>query len=165
MVEEGKFVAVHYTGSFDNGDAFDTSIDSDPLEFQVGSGSLIPGFENAVIGMKIDDEKDIVLMPEEAYGVYDESLIYGFPLADVKSQFEPEIGMTIGMQLENGQQVPAVVSEITDDEVKFDLNHPLAGKTLHFHIKVVDINDEAKYGGGGCGGGCNSGCCDPGCSC
>ena len=163
MVEEGKFVAVHYTGSFDNGDVFDTSIDSDPLEFQVGSGSLIPGFENAVIGMKIDDEKDIVLMPEEAYGVYDESLIYGFPLADVKSQFEPEIGMTIGMQLENGQPgAGRGFGYRRRSEVR--PQPPARRKTLHFHIKVVDINDEAKYGGG-CGGGCNSGCCDPGCSC
>ncbi|HOJ30367.1 MAG TPA: peptidylprolyl isomerase, partial [Spirochaetota bacterium] len=83
------------------------------------------------------------------------------PLEEVQQQFKPEIGMTIGLQMDNGAQIPAVIKEITDDEVVVDMNHPLAGKTLHFHVKVVNISDEPEYSGGcdSCGG------YSDGCSC
>ncbi len=158
MVNEGDFVLVHYTGSFDDGEVFDTSLDREPLEFQVGSGSVIPGFEKAVLGMKIDEERKIVLKPEDAYGDYDGSMVHSFPLAEVKSQFEPEVGMTIGVMLDNGAQAPAVITEITEEDVKVDMNHPLAGKTLHFQMKLVEINSEAKQNHGCDGGSCGSGC-------
>lgn len=160
MVQEGKYVLVHYTGSFDNGEIFDSSLDREPLEFQVGSGALIRGFDTAVLGMKIDEEKNITLNPEEGYGQYDETLIYSFPIDEVKSQFDPNPGMTIGVMLENGSQMPALITEVTDTEVKVDLNHPLAGKTLHFKIKLIEINDAPKYNHS-----CSSDSCGPGCSC
>ncbi len=163
MIENGKYVVVHYTGSLEDGEVFDTSADREPLEFQLGAGTVIPGFDSAVAGMKIDDEIDIVLPPAEAYGDYDDSLLHRFPVADVRSQFEPEIGMTIGVQLDNGARVPATITEITDEIVTIDLNHPLSGKTLHFHIKLLEINDTAKYGDSCGAGGCDS--CGSGCSC
>lgn len=167
MVEEGKFIVIHYTGSFDNGEVFDSSIDRTPLEFKVGAGMVIPGLDKAVVGLDTGDKKDIHIDVEDAYGPYDENRKQAYPLADVKQSFEPEVGMNIAVQLENGQQIPATISEVTDTEVFIDLNHPLAGKALNFNIEILEINDMPKYSGAcdscrdtqGCGdGGCN-GCC------
>mgnify|MGYP001064109931 CR=1 FL=1 len=154
MVTEGKYVAIHYTGKFDNGQVFDSSLDGAPFEFQAGAGMVIPGLDRAVLGMKLNEEKDIVIAPEDGYGDYDENLIYAFPLEEVQQQFTPEVGMTIGLQMENGAQIPAIIKEITNDEVIVDMNHPLAGKTLHFHVKVINISDEPVYSEGceSCGG-------------
>lgn len=159
---EGAYALVHYTGSFDNGEVFDSSLDRDPLEFQVGTGAVIRGFDKAVQDMKLDEERSIILPPEEAYGSYDETLVYSFPIEDVKSQFDPQLGMTIGVQLDDGTHASALITGITDTEVKLDMNHPLAGKTLHFTIKLIEINDEPKYsdecGSGECGDSCGGGC-------
>jgi len=167
MVENNKFVMLHYTGSFDDGEVFDSSIGGQPLEFQVGAGMVIPGLDKAVVGMKIDEEKEIKIEPAEAYGEYDESRKNSYPLADIKQNFEPEVGMTIGIQMENGMQMPAQIAEITDTEVLIDMNHPLAGKTLNFKIQVLEINDEAKLTGGCSCSGCDddSGCDEPGSGC
>ncbi|TAL35277.1 MAG: peptidylprolyl isomerase [Spirochaetes bacterium] len=160
MVKENDYVVVHYTGTFEGGEVFDTSADRDPLEFQVGAGSVIPGFEQAVMGMKPEEEKRIILQPGDAYGERDEAMMHAFPLAEVRQQFEPEVGMTIGVATDEGQHMPALITEITDTEVKLDLNHPLAGKTLVFDIKLIEINDAPKYGSG-----CDSDSCGGGCSC
>jgi peptidylprolyl isomerase len=163
MVEEGKYVAIQYTGKFDDGQVFDSSTQEQPFEFKAGSGMVIPGLDNGIMGMKVEEEKDLVIPPEEAYGEYDEKLIYTFPIEEVRQQFEPQVGMTIGVQLDNGAQVPALIKEVTDSEIFLDMNHPLAGKTLHFNIKVMEVNDEPKFApADGC-----SGCSDEsdGCSC
>ncbi len=173
MVEEGKFIVIHYTGTFDDGEVFDTSKDRDPLEFQVGSGMVIPGLDKAVAGMAIGDIKDIHIEADEAYGDYDDTRKQSYPLEDVKQSFDPQIGMNIAVQLDNGHQVPATVSEVTDAEVVIDMNHPLAGKALNFNIELLEINEGPKYSGGcsscgdsqGCsdagsgGEGCGGGCC------
>jgi peptidylprolyl isomerase len=155
MISEGKFAAIHYTGTLDDGQTFDSSFGGQPFEFQVGSGSVIPGLEKAVIGMKVGDEKDVSMEPDEAYGEYDESLMHRVPKDEMKANFEPKEGMAISVMLENGARVPAFIKEISNAEIVIDLNHPLAGKTLHFHIKVIDINDESKYSGD-CSSGCDS---------
>ncbi|HQQ51402.1 MAG TPA: peptidylprolyl isomerase [Spirochaetota bacterium] len=162
MVTEGKYVAIHYTGTFDDGQVFDSSLDGTPFEFQIGAGMVIPGLDKGVVGMKLDEEKDIVVIPEDGYGDYDENLLYAFPLEEVKQQFKPEIGMTIALQMDNGSQIPAVIKEIGNDEVVVDMNHPLAGKTLHFHIKVINISDSPEYSNNGCDG---CGGSHEGCSC
>jgi peptidylprolyl isomerase len=155
MIREGQFAAIHYAGTLDDGQTFDSSFGGQPFEFQVGSGSVIPGLERAVIGMKVGDEKDVSMEPDEAYGEYDESLIHRVPKDEMKANFEPKEGMAISVMLENGAKVPAFIKEISNAEIVIDLNHPLAGKTLHFHIKVIDINDESKYSGS-CSSGCDS---------
>lgn len=160
MVQDGNYVAVHYTGTFEDGEVFDTSLDREPLEFQVGAGSVIPGFEQAVRTMKIEEEKNVTLAPEEAYGQYDDSLVHSFPVADIKKQIEPETGMSIWVQLENGAQVPGLVTEVNHESVTLDLNHPLAGKTLHFMLRLVEINDAPKYSHG-----CDGNSCGHDCSC
>ena len=163
MVEEGKYVQIHYTGTFDDGEIFDSSINGTPLEFRAGSGMVIPGMDAAVIGMKIEEEKDFNIPPEEAYGEYDENIVYTLPLDDVKSKLNPEVGMTIGIQSENGQHIPALITSVDDESVVIDLNHPLAGKALNFSIKVVAINDEPQlqHDCSGCSG-CSD---DTGCGC
>ncbi len=159
MVQEGKYIQIQYTGKFEDGEVFDSNVDGQPLEFQVGSGMIIPGLEKSVMGMNIDDEKDIVIEPADAYGNYDETRTHPLPIEEVKSSFDPEIGMQIIVDMADGQQFPAVIKEITDQEVIIDLNHPLAGQTLHFSIKILAVNDEPQLEQGGCG------CDDSGCDC
>lgn len=158
MVEEGKYAVIHYKGTFENGEVFDSSMDGDPFEFLVGSGQVIPGFDTAVRDMKINDEKDVYIAADDAYGQYDDSLIYRFPVGQVEGQFTPELGMTIGLQLEDGRQMPATITDISNDTITVDMNHPLAGKNLNFHIKLLEVNDEAKYHYHGCDCGCEDDC-------
>lgn len=159
MIADGKYVVVHYKGTLDDGEVFDSTFeDGMPLEFKLGSGMVIPGFENAIRNMNINDETEITLTPENAYGEYSTELQYRIPLEEVKKQFIPEEGMMLRVQLDNGQDTQALIKEVTDTEVVMDLNHVLAGKTLHFHLKLVEINDEAKYD-------YSCGCDDDDCDC
>ena len=138
VVEKGNKIKVEYTGSFENGEVFDASEKhGEPLEFEAGDGMVVPGFDNAVIGMDVGEEKEVTLKPEEAYGMPNEQAIQKVP----KDKFpaEAEEGMMIGVPLPNGQQVPAKITKITDKEVTIDMNHPMAGKTLVFKIKIVSI--------------------------
>lgn len=168
MIEEGKYVVIDYKGSFENGEVFDTSIGAQPLEFQSGLGMMIPGIEKAVMDMNIGDEKTVLIAPEDGYGEYDKTLMHEFPIEEIRQSFEPEIGMHVMVEMGNGRNVPAEISSITEDKVIFDMNHPLAGKSLNFWVKVLEINDEAKYSSHGCGcadSSCeDSGCTDSGCS-
>ena len=165
MVKKDDFVQVHYTGTLDSGEIFDSSLQREPLEFQVGSGMVIPGFDNAVMGMSIDEEKDIIINPEEAYGSYDETAIYNFPKKDFNADFDPEIGLMVGLTREDGMQIPARIVDINDEDIVFDCNHPLAGKTLHFNIKLIEVNDSPKRGPGPDCQGCSGGNCSDGCGC
>ncbi|HOO71443.1 MAG TPA: peptidylprolyl isomerase [Spirochaetota bacterium] len=167
MVKNEDFILIHYTGKFDDGEVFDSSIGRDPLEFQVGSGMVIPGLDREVLGMKINDEKDISIEPADAYGEYSEEFLHAFPRSEAGS-FQPEVGMTLSVQLTDGSYRPAVIKEFNDEKIVLDLNHPLAGKRLHFHITLLEINDAPKYNHGcsSCSGGdCGSGCPDDGCCC
>jgi peptidylprolyl isomerase len=158
MIHEGHFAAIHYTGKFDDGEVFDSSVGGDPFEFQVGTGSVIPGLDRAVIGMKADEEKDVSISPEDAYGEYNEALVKTFDRTDLKADFDLEKEQTVLFRMENGATVPGLIEEVGESEVVINFNHPLAGKTLHFHIKVVEINDEQKYSSG-CGT-CDDSCDD-----
>ena len=164
MVENGKFVQIEYTGSFDNGDIFDSNVGQGPLEFEVGSSSIIAGLDKGVIGLKINDEKDIIVKPEDGYGDYNEDFVLSVPLGEMQANFNPEPGMIISIQMENGSLVPARITEINDDTVRLDLNHPRAGKTLHFKIKILAINDEAQLPDS-CSCCSNDSCSDDNCCC
>lgn len=109
------------------------------MEFVAGTGQMIPGFDNAVIGMKIGQEKEIKLQPSEAYGDYDPQLVQEIPGEQVPIEEELKQGMALAVTLPNGRQVPATVKEVTNKTITIDLNHPLAGKTLNFRFKVVDV--------------------------
>tara|TARA_Y100000310_G_scaffold70474_1_gene66141 strand:- start:2805 stop:3335 length:531 start_codon:yes stop_codon:yes gene_type:complete len=139
QVKPGDTVKVEYTGTLDDGSIFDTSEGRDPLEFKVGEGQMIPGFDTAVIGMKIGQEKEIKLEPSEAYGDPNPALIQEVPRDDIPIEEELKPGTLLAVTVPNGNQVPATITEVTDETVTIDVNHPLAGQTLNFKIKVVDI--------------------------
>jgi len=160
-VENNKFVSIDYTGTLPNGEVFDTSYGRQPLEIQMGAGQLIRGFENALLGMTVNEKKTFTLAPEEAYGHRDESLTQKFPKADVPPEMNPQVGDTVGLSTADGQQIPAVISAVDDQHVTVDLNHPMAGKTLTFAIEIKGISDTPTQHSAGCGGGCDcsSGSC------
>lgn len=141
MIEKGKVISVHYTGKLtENGEVFDSSEGKDPIRFQVGSGQIIPGFENPLIGKVIGDKVETgSINPDEAYGSVREDLI-----VEVDKNLMPgevQVGMILEAASENGQAIPVKVVEVTDDKVKVDGNHPLAGKEIQFEIEVVGIED------------------------
>ena len=139
-VKEGDTVKIDYTGKFEDGTEFDSSKKhGQPLEFKVGAKQVVPGFENAVVGMEKDEEKEVTITPADGYGEHQEEMIKPFPRDQFPKDQEPEVGMTIGVGLQNGQQIPAKIVKVDDKEVTLDMNHPLAGKTLVFNIKVVDV--------------------------
>jgi len=139
-VKEGDKVKIEYEGKLDDGTVFDSSEKhGKPLEFQVGSKKVIPGFEKAIIGMKKGEEKEIKLEPAEAYGDQNPQLIKKIPRDKLPTDKEIKPGMMLSVGLPTGQQIPARITEVNDKEVTIDLNHPLAGKNLNFKIKLVDI--------------------------
>jgi len=165
-VQSGLFVSVDYTGTLDNGEVFDSSEGRQPMELQMGSGNVIPGFESAIMGMSLNETKTFTLSPEEAYGHRDDSRMHDFPKSDIPEGMEPEVGQTLMLSTPQGQQIPARVDSIDDQKVTFDLNHPLAGQALTFKIEVVGISETATQQHDGCGSGCSSGGCgcgDSGC--
>lgn len=164
LVKSGDTISVDYTGKLQSGTVFDTSEGQAPLKFTVGSGMLIKGFDQAVIGMKVGEKKTVTIEPEEGYGLRNEELFVDIP----KLHFPEEIPMDVGLQLElqdpEGRPVPAVIAEIGEESVKMDINHFLAGKTLEFDICIVETGLEPDSHG--CGSGCGSGCgCDSGSGC
>ena len=161
-VKSGLFVQVDYTGTLKNGVVFDTSNGREPLEIMMGTGQLIQGFENALMGMAVGEEKTFTLSPEEAYGHHDENLIHEFERSNIPPEMNPEVGQAVGMTTPDGRQIPARITKVDDENITVDLNHPLAGEALTFAIKIVGITDEATQNQGGCD--CDSGCdCSSGC--
>jgi peptidylprolyl isomerase len=162
MVENGNYIQIQYTGTYDNGEIFDTNVGFEPLEFLVGSGSIINGLDKGVLGMEENETRDIMVMPEEGYGECNEEFIVTVPKEDMKANFEPEIGMILSIQMENENLVPARVTDINGNDVILDLNHPLAGKMLHFNVKIIAINNEPQLDQG-CSSCSDGSCGDGGC--
>ena len=161
-VESGKFVSVIYTGTLADGQVFDSCAAESPLEFQTGSGQLIQGFDDAVMGMALNEKKTFTLQPEDAYGVYNEDSLHEFPKAELPEGVDPKVGDTVAFSTPEGHQIPARLVKMDDTTLTFDLNHPLAGETLTFEIEVVGINDTPTQPQG-CGSGCD--CSSDGCAC
>lgn len=157
-VENGHYVKVSYTGKLEDGEVFDRADECNPLEFCVGSGDVIKGFDDAVLGMTAREIKTFTVSPEDAYGHRDEGLEHSFERGDLPEDFSPAVGEVIVLQTETGEQRLATVKEISLETVLVDLNHPLAGKLLTFDIQVNEINDEPSPSGcspDGCGCGCS----------
>jgi FKBP-type peptidyl-prolyl cis-trans isomerase 2 len=141
-IEKGNKVKVDYEGRFDDGEVFDSSSHGDhshPLEFVAGSGQVIKGFDEAVIGMEKDEEKEISINPEEGYGMPNPSLIQKVP-KDMFPGQEPKEGMIFQGSMPDGRHFMAKITKVENDEVTVDLNHPLAGRKLIFKIKIVEYN-------------------------
>jgi FKBP-type peptidyl-prolyl cis-trans isomerase 2 len=140
-VKKGDKIKVEYEGKLETGEVFDSSEKhGKPLEFEVGSGQLIKGFDEGVIGMEKGDEKEIKLAPDQAYGTKRDDLFAKLPRDQFPEDKQPEKGMMLMLSSQDGRQIPATISEVSDKEVTVDMNHPLSGKTLIFKIKVVEIS-------------------------
>lgn len=135
----GDTVQVHYTGKLDDGTVFDSSANREPLEFTLGGGQVIPGFETGVLGMAPDEEKTVTIPVAEAYGEARQELIAQFPRDQFPDDFVPEVGQQLQLRQPNGQPIMVCVADVADDTVTLDANHPLAGKALTFELKLVGI--------------------------
>lgn len=140
-VKTGNKVKVEYVGKLDDGSVFDSSENhGKPLEFEVGSGHVIKGFENAVLGMNEGDEKEFTIEPAEAYGQHDPTLVQKVPREVFPQEAELTAGLLFEAGLPTGEKVPAMITAVDEGIVTVDLNHPLAGKTLNFKIKLKEIS-------------------------
>lgn len=141
QAKNGDTVKVHYTGSLSDGTVFDSSQDREPLEFQIGSQQIIPGFEKEVTGMEVGESKTFTVTPEEGYGDRNEQMLIDVEREQLPSEIDPEEGMMLQVRGQDGSVSNVVVSEVTDDKVTLDANHPLAGKDLTFEVKLEEINE------------------------
>jgi FKBP-type peptidyl-prolyl cis-trans isomerase 2 len=138
--KKGDKVTLEYTGILDDGTVFDASSNHDkPLQFEVGGGRVIPGFDKAVIGMNLGEEKKFTIPPAKAYGKPNPKLIKKVSRKEIPQDRKPEVGMRLVMGTPEGRQMQALITEVTPEYIILDLNHPLAGKALTFKIKVVKI--------------------------
>ena len=139
-VNNNDTISLHYSGTLNNGEQFDSSEGREPLKFEVGAGQVIPGFDKAVLGMKKDEQKKFTIPAAEAYGEAKEELVYEVPKASIPAELNPSKGQRLVSNLEDGRQIPVTVSNVTEDTITLDANHPLAGQDLTFDIKIVDIH-------------------------
>lgn len=133
-------VKVHYKGTLSDGEIFDSSEGKDPLEFTLGAGQVIPGLEKGIIGMEAEESKTINVPAAEAYGERKEELIQQVPKAQLPPEINPEVGLQLVSQTPDGQKIPLVVTEVKEDNIVVDANHPLADKDLTFEVTLVGIN-------------------------
>lgn len=138
-VKNGDKISVHYTGKYEDGQVFDSSIDRDPLEIEVGTAQVIKGFEDALVGMAKGEKKTVTIPPDNGYGQYDPALLIEIPKSNVPENMTPELGMKLKLSDDKGKSVLVVVTEIGDESIKLDANHPLAGKVLVFDLELVNI--------------------------
>ena len=135
----GDTVRIHYTGTLQDGSTFDSSAGRDPLEFTLGAGQVIPGFDKAVDGMSTGEEKTVEIPCDEAYGPHDPNGRQDFPRANVPDDVPLEIGTRLQLSTPTGQPVMVTVADVSDETVVLDANHPLAGQDLTFKIELVEI--------------------------
>ena len=139
-VMEGTTVRVHYTGKLDDGTVFDSSAGGDPLEFTIGQGQMIPGFERGVVGMELGETRTLVIAADQAYGVHRPDGVFEIDRSEIPTTIPLEVGMQLQANGPGGRPVSMTVAALSDDKVTMDANHPLAGKDLTFEIEVVEIS-------------------------
>jgi len=142
-VTKGSKVKLDYTGKLDDGSVFDTSKHnghSHPLEFIAGTGQVIPGFDNAVIGMSAGEKKTFSIEVKDAYGLHKPELLQPYPRDKLPPEQEVTPGMALVFASPDGQQIPVLVAEVKEDVIILDMNHPLAGKRLTFEIEIVSVD-------------------------
>jgi peptidylprolyl isomerase len=138
QVNDGDVVRIHYTGQFEDGEIFDSSNGREPLEFRAGSGEVIAGFDEGVRDMNVGDTKRIEIEPENAYGVHHEQLVQTIPKSGLNLESEPEQGTQLYLQMPDGNQIPVTITDVTQESITLDANHPLAGRKLIFDLERVD---------------------------
>lgn len=135
----GDKVKVHYTGKLDDGSVFDSSEGKDPLEFTLGEGNIIPGFEKAVEGMEKGQSDTVTVEAEEAYGPYRDEMVFQVNSEEVPEDLDPKVGEQLQVRQPDGSTVVVMVKEVAEESITLDANHPLAGKELTFDIELVEI--------------------------
>lgn len=144
QVQNGDKIKVHYHGKLRNGETFDSSEGREPLEFTVGGGQVIKGFDEGVKGMKVGDKKTVEIPVADAYGEKQQEMVIEFPKEQFPADMKPEVGMQLMMSNNNGQNFPVTVAEVKDDSVVLDANHPLAGQDLIFDLELVSIEPSSR---------------------
>ena len=144
QVKDGDKIKVHYHGKLRNGETFDSSQGRDPLEFTVGTGQVIKGFDQGVMGMQVGDKKTVEIPVGEAYGEKQQEMMIEFPKSQFPEGMNPEIGMQLMMNNGAGQSFPVTVAEVKEESVILDANHPLAGQDLIFDLELVSIHSPSK---------------------
>lgn len=140
MIEKGQKVKIHYTGTLDDGNQFDSSVGQDPLEFEMGAGMVIPGFETGVKDMEVGEKKKIHIPSSEAYGEKRDDMVMDFERSQLPEGLEPEVGMGLQMQGPEGQPLPVQIIAVAEESITIDANHPLAGQNLSFELELVEVN-------------------------
>lgn len=143
QVKQGDTVKVHYTGKLSDGTVFDSSSGRDPLEFTMGEGRVIQGFENAVEGMSPGDSKTVNIPADQAYGPHDDKMMVTIDKNELPEDLKPKVGEQLQMRHPSGQVVMVTVADVSDCSITLDANHPLAGKDLTFDIQLVEIGPAA----------------------
>lgn len=138
-VKEGDTVKVHYTGTLEDGTVFDSSRGSQPLQFTMGKQQLIPGFEAAVLGMNVGESKTTVIQADQGYGKHFKEMVFEVDRTVFPEEIKPEVGLRLSLTSQDGRSASVTVTQVSQDKVTLDGNHPLAGKTLVFNIEVVEI--------------------------
>ncbi len=138
-IKNGDTVKVHYTGTLSDGEVFDSSINRDPLQFTLGQGQLIPGFEKAIIGLAVGETTTTNIPSAEAYGDHNPQMEITVQQDQLPEGMTPEVGMQLQLNQPDGQPIPCLVTKVEGDAVTIDANHPLAGKDLTFNIEIVEI--------------------------
>ena len=141
QVKENNTVKVNYTGKLSDGQVFDSSEGKEPIEFTLGQGRLIPGFEKGLIDMELNEKKTITIPKEEAYGEVNKDLIQEVKKSELPQEMAPEVGMGLVSKSPDGQEMNLLVIEVRDETIVIDGNHPLAGKELIFDLEVIEIKD------------------------
>lgn len=139
QAKSGDTVRIHYTGTLDDGTEFDSSSGRDPLQFTIGSGQVIPGFDKAVEGMAVGDSKSVNIPAEDAYGPRRDNMVQDVPRTALPEDLDPVEGMALQAKGQDGNVINLTVTSVEDDSITVDANHPLAGKDLNFDIELVDI--------------------------
>lgn len=141
QAKAGDSVKIHYTGTLNDGSEFDSSAGREPLEFTLGSGQVIPGFDNAVDGMAIGDTKTVTIEPGDAYGEHHPKLVQSVPKSALPDELAPAVGMQLQTQDPEGQIMNLTITEIGEETITVDANHALAGQALTFAIELVEISE------------------------
>ncbi|MBD3341980.1 MAG: peptidylprolyl isomerase [Candidatus Lokiarchaeota archaeon] len=141
VAEDGDTVRVHYVGTFKDGTVFDSSENREPLEFTVGTGQVIPGFDDGVRGLAVGEKNSFEIAPEDAYGDVREDLVFKVGVNEIPPDVEPEAGQILTMEQPNGRTANLKIKEVGEDSVTLDANHPLAGQILVFEIELMEIKE------------------------